>query len=239
MNEASSGGGEAAVKRFFLCLFCLILVSEAFAVDFKFLGGACLSSYSIYPTRVYWGWSGNYDSYDSSYQPGFLLGAGLEWPLAKRIAVEVDVLYFRKGSKTTQSRFDAVSLKGNYVLNVISVPVLIKIKALPNSSPYIVHGGELSYALSHEYSYTIYPDSSYEIGPQHYPPADIKDSTKSLSFGVVIGAGWEIKIRGIALQVEARYHFGLVNILSENQSEYGMFESIKPNSQAILCALKF
>ena len=227
------------MKRFFLCLCCLVLVSEAFAVDFKFLGGACLSSYSIYPPKVYWGWSGDYYRYETSYQPGFLLGAGLEWPLAKRIAMEVDVLYFRKGSKTTQSRFDAVSLKGNYVLNVISVPVLIKIKALPNSSPYIVHGGELSYTLSHKCSYTIYPDSSYEIDPQQYPTADIKDSTKSLNFGVVIGAGWELKIRGISLLVEARYHFGLINILSENQNDSGMFESIKPNSQVILCALKF
>jgi hypothetical protein len=227
------------MKRSFLLLFSLILVSEAFGVDFKFLGGANLSSYSIYPTKIYWGWSGNYDRYDSSYQPGFLLGAGLEWPLAKRIALEIDVLYFRKGSKITLSRFDAVSLKGNYVLNVISVPVLIKIKALPNSSPYIVHGGELSYTLSHEYSYTTYPDSYYEIGPQHYPPADIKESTRRLSLGVVIGAGWEIQIRGISLLVEARYHFGLVNILSENQGEYDLLESIKPNSQAILCALKF
>jgi hypothetical protein len=56
---------------------------------------------------------------------------------------------------------------------------------------------------------------------------------------VIVGAGWEIKIRKISVLVEARYHFGLVNILSEDKSWYQAFESVKPNSQAILGALKF
>jgi len=227
------------VKRSFLFLLFMILVSEAFAWDFKLLGGAGLSSYSIYPTKVYWGGYGDYYRYDTSYQPGFLVGAGIEWPLAKRIAMEIDVLYFKKGSKITMSRLDELYWKTDYVLNVISVPVLIKIKALPDSSPYIVHGGELSYTLSHKYSSTSYPEYPYDQGPQQYPPESIKDSTKSFSFGVVVGAGWEIKIRGISLLVEARYHFGLINILSEDQSVPPMLESIKPNSQVILCALKF
>lgn len=236
---AFSEGREAAVKRSFLFLFCLILASEALAWDFKLLGGASLSSYSICPRRVYSGWYSEYCRYDTSYQPGFLAGAGIEWSLAKRVAMEIDVLYFRKGSQVKMSRPDILYSKTDYVLNVISVPVLIKIRALPNSSPYIVHGGELFYTLSHECRYTLYPDPSYDMGPQQYPAEDIKDSTKSLGFGAVIGAGWEIKIRGISAFVEARYHFGLVNIVREDPSDFDLLESVKPNSQVILCGVKF
>jgi hypothetical protein len=238
-NEASSEDREAAMKKSCVFLLFIFLVSEASAWDFKFLGGANLSSYSIYPTKISSGWFGDYYRHDTSYQPGFLVGVGIEWSLAKRVAMEIDVLYFKKGSEITLFRLDELYWETDYVLNVISVPVLIKLKALPDSSPYFVHGGELSYTLSHKYSYARYPEYPEEPTPQQYPPESIKESTKRLSFGVVVGAGWEIKIRSVSVLVEARYHFGLVNILSEDQGAPPMLDSIKPNSQVILCALKF
>lgn len=227
------------MKRPFLFLFFLILVSEALALDIKFLGGAGLSSYSIYPRKPYWGWVGEHNRYDASYRPGFLLGAGIELPLARHVAVEIDALFFRKGSRITESSLYDLFSKTDYVLDVISLPVLIKIKALPDSSPYLVHGGELSYTLAHKYTTTVYPDPYSDFWPKDYPTWDLKDSTRTVSLGVVVGAGWEIKIRKISVLVEARYHFGLVNILSEDRSDNGILESIKPNSQVILGALKF
>ncbi|MEW5900884.1 MAG: hypothetical protein AB1715_05420, partial [Acidobacteriota bacterium] len=63
--------------------------------------------------------------------------------------------------------------------------------------------------------------------------------TKRFGFGVIVGGGIEIKGRGLAIFIEARYHFGLVNIVKEEESQYETLESIKPNSQAILLGFKF
>lgn len=227
------------MKRALSVLFFSILVSEATALEVKLLGGAALSSYSICPMRVELGWFDGYYRYDSSYRPAFTIGVGVEWPLARKIALEVDALYFRKGSRVTETSLDRTLSKTDYVLNVISLPVLVKFKALPDSSPYLVYGGELSYTLSHRYTTTVYPDPSYGIGPQEYSSVDFKDSTRAFSLGVVIGAGIELKIRKVSVLLEARYHLGQVNILSQDRSDYGIFDSIRPNSQVILGALKF
>ncbi|MEW5900530.1 MAG: outer membrane beta-barrel protein, partial [Acidobacteriota bacterium] len=128
-----------------------MLIAEAYALDFKLLGGSSLSSYAIYPNTYYWGW--DYSRFKSSYKPGFLFGLGVEWPVSKNFAMEIDVLYFRKGSEIKASLYDGSSWKRTYVLNAVSLPVLAKVRLLPNSSPYLLHGGELFYVLSHKYKY--------------------------------------------------------------------------------------
>jgi hypothetical protein len=225
------------MKRSLVFLFTLIISSGVYPLELKFIGGSNLSRYSIFPKESY-----DYSfpivrySYESSYKPGFLWGAGVEMPLAKNIAIEVDGIYFRKGSEVTQFNDDIPFLKRNYVLNVVSLPILVKIKFLPDSSPYILHGGELSYLLSHKYKWTYEQPGD---GLPQEETIDIKEETKNFTFGAIVGGGFEIKTRWIAFFVEARYHFGLINIISENHNDQ-MYPSqlIKANSQVVLFGLK-
>jgi len=224
------------MKRLLIFSFSLILVSGAYAQEFKFIGGSSLSRYIVFPERViYSPWDQFYTlSYKSSYKPGFLLGAGIEFPLAKHVGLEIDGFYFKKGGEVKELSDDIPYEKRNYALKVISLPVLVKVKFLPNSSPYILHGGEFSYVLSHKYERT------YEGPGIQFPQKetiDIKEETKSFTLGVVVGGGFEIKTGGISFFIEARYHFGLINIISD-QAYSLPFQSIKANSQVILFGLK-
>lgn len=225
------------MKRLLVFLSTLIIVSGVYPLEIKFIGGSSLSRYIIFPEEFYYDWYPIviYD-YKSSYKPGFLWGAGVEMPLAKNVAIEIDGVYFRKGSEVTQFHDDTLISKSNYVLNVVSLPVLVKIKFLPDSSPYILHGGELSYLLSHKYIWTYEQQGG---APPLEETIDLKEETKNFTFGVIVGGGFEIKTRWISFFVEARYHFGLINIVSENHNvQTDPFQLMKANSQVILFGIK-
>jgi len=63
---------------------------------------------------------------------------------------------------------------------------------------------------------------------------DIKDSTKNYDIGIVVGVGFEIKIKLISLFIEVRYHQGTINIMPKNY----LPESMKTRSEVILFGLK-
>ena len=221
-------------------VFCLvfILVSGATAaVEAKVLGGASLSSYSICPKEI-GDWYSGYLRYQTAYRSGFLAGAGLEWPLVKKVRMEIALLYFQKGGQITGTSASEEKWDHNYTLDVISLPVLVKIKPLPRSSPYLVHGGELFYVLAHKCAYTFYP---YPWPSQIVSTSieNIKEEMKRFGLGVIVGAGWEIEFRGVAFSIEIRYHFGLLNLLREEGSGPLCVASMKANSQVILCGFKF
>ena len=219
------------MKRLLIFLFSLFLVSGAFAQQLKLLGGASLSRYALSPESIYyspWDSPGYGWDYKSSFNQGFLFGTGVEFPLFKNIALEIDALYFRKGSGLTLSVNDIPFVKKNYILNVVSLPLLVKFKFLPHSSPYILHGGEISYVLSHKYK-------QGEEEPIEGEYIDIKDETRSFDFGAVVGGGFEIEVRRASFFVEVRYHFGLVNILSEADG----VQSMKTKAEVVIFGLKY
>ncbi|MBN2409210.1 MAG: PorT family protein [Candidatus Aminicenantes bacterium] len=228
------------LKKYVLAFFLGIpLVAAASAQEVKLLGGAGLSSYSICPRGVR-NWYSPYLEFQTAYRPGFLVGAGLECSLAKRVGLEIDILYFQKGSKLSATRLlDEPAWESEYTLNVISLPILVKLKALPGSSPYLVHGGELSYVIAHRSASTYYPDPYIYPAEPNALSEDIKEKTRRVGLGAVVGAGWEIRYRGVALSIELRYHFGLLNLLSEEGSGPLSIASMKSNSQVILCGLRF
>ena len=220
------------MKRLLIFLFSLFLVSGAFAQQLKLLGGASLSRYALSPEVIYeYPWLdslGYWKNYKSSFNQGFLFGTGVEFPLFKNIALEIDALYFRKGSGLTLSVNDIPFVKKNYILNVVSLPLLVKFKFLPHSSPYILHGGEISYVLSHKYK-------QGEEEPIEGEYININDETRSFDFGAVVGGGFEIEVRRASFFVEVRYHFGLVNILSEADG----VQSMKTKAEVVIFGLKY
>jgi len=195
------------MKKSLFILLILTLVSGAYAQKIKFIQGISLSRYAVQPTRYHDPWWGIDSDYRPEYIRGLIIGVGAEFVLSENLSLEIDQLYFQKGS-----RVEAENLlyPFNFKLDVMSFPVLFKIR--PPSGPpiYFLGGGEFSITLSHG-GYT--------------------EETRMFEWGVVLGYGFDIKISEKLFCMEMRYHFGLNNILKENLQ---YFTSIKTNGFAFI-----
>ncbi len=118
---------------------------------------------------------------------GFVAGGGIEFSLNRNVALEVDALFLQKGSRIGYQLSTAHSLTR---INELSVPVLIKVLFWPGTSPYILAGPEVAFVLT--------------------------DGTKSIDYGVVGGIGFQKRFQGFGISLEARYHHGLRELMSDD-----------------------
>jgi len=194
-------GGD--MKKTILLLVVLALVSGLNAQTVKFLAGFNLS---------------NYHSTDLDPEPerklGFWGGAGLEWGTESLIG-EVDILYFQKGAEV-----EVGGIPTEFTLSEITLPVMVRFKFMPGTSPFIFAGGEVGYVIAYKAK-----DSNLN--------ADVKDTVKAWDYGLVFGAGMELWIGDVAITVEGRYHYGLAAMGKEEGFDF------KTNSLAILLGLVF
>ncbi len=172
------------MRKFSLIFLAIILVSTTHAYGFKFMVGGHLAKYAVEPEGAGVEWKN---------KTGFLMGGGIELFSVPNISLDIDVFYFRKGSKLKSATEEL-----DYALDVVSITPLLRVKFLPGPSPYVLGGGEFSYILTHK---------SGDI--------DIKANYKSFDYGVVFGAGYQMSMPGASLFFEGRYHLGLANILKD------------------------
>jgi hypothetical protein len=135
---------------------------------------------------------GNYaSSWDmaNTRLPGVVLGGGIEFGDGG-LSAETDVLYIEKKSRYVSRNWDST-------LAEISIPLLLKAKAGHGSGPYLLGGCEIAYILSQ--SQVGHGENEH----WHLP-------TRKYDGGLVVGGGFEIERGGVALEVEGRYHLGLV-----------------------------
>ena len=97
------------MKKIFLILAVLLLVSGAYAQTGKFLGGLNLSKYHS-------------TNQNTTNKLGYWGGVGFEWG-SERLIAEFDLLYFQKGATV-----GAVE----YTLSELLFPLLFKIKFFPD-----------------------------------------------------------------------------------------------------------
>jgi len=203
------------MKKYLFILLILTLVSETYAQKFKFIQGISLSRYTVQPEVYSEPWSGIEADYNPNYATGLIIGAGIEFALSENISLEIEELYFQKGSKIILEDpsypYIATVI---YRLNVMSFPVVLKIKPLSGPPFYFLGGGEFSFVLSHKVEETM----------------ELTDDTQIFDYGVIFGYGFEIKISKKLLFIEMRYHLSLGNIAKENLQ----FSSIKTNGFALL-----
>lgn len=171
----------------------------------------------------------------------FLAGIGFE--IGSRIALEVDILYFRKGVKfkgtinAPEMGYNGSFDMRNFV-DEISLPVLLKLKLFPGSTPYVLGGGEIAYVLSNKAKYSISDEST---GLTLSGSEDLKESTKEIDYGLVFGAGFELNTGIMALMIEGRYHMGLANVTKTSEKIPDMDEKdwIKTNAIVLLLGIRF
>lgn len=202
------------MKKYLIILLIFISVSGAYAQQFKILGGPVISNYTEKwpPLYVLFNDESFFRSPFQNSKVGFTFGVGIEFPLNKIIAIEVDALYFQRGSFFEYSYNPwgiAATRKETYNMTGIGFPILVKAKFLPSPFPYIIGGCKLSFILSHSRKIeTWYDDYIYDS------KENIIELTDGSDFALIFGCGFEMKISKLIFFIEGRYNLGQNNLLA-------------------------
>jgi hypothetical protein len=153
-------------------------------VEFKFMAGASLSR----STELIGAYFPEFYPI-AGYGLGIVAGGGVELPLARNIALEIDAHFFQKACRINILDYYTELPFGHYTerLNEISFPLLLKLCMKPGTSPYLLAGGEIAPILS--------------------------TTPLRLDYGLVFGLGFRKKIGGNRLSIEGRYHLGFQDTL--------------------------
>lgn len=164
-------------------------------------------------------------SIKKSSKMGFMGGLGFE--SGGRIAIELDLLYSPGGTVLKNANNPESNAKVTISGAAVTAPVLLKIRFMPGTTPYILAGGEVGYVLNQKVILTAEDGTESE--------EDITDTTNRLLYGVVFGGGLELQAGGMNLLLEARYRLGLSNLIKD--PEPGAY--IKATALSFLVAIKF
>jgi hypothetical protein len=158
-------------------------------------------------------------------------------------------MYMPKGVKF-QGQYDATAQGGgkidfdlDMVINEISVPVFIKIKILPGSTPFFFGGGEVGYVLSSKVISSVTSNGETQKDEQDLLKDDNGESSLNrIDFGLVFGGGYEMNLGGMRLTIEARYYMGLANLLKQTKASEDSVKSndyFRSKALVILGGIKF
>lgn len=187
-----------------LIVFCIVIMgTKSFCQTFGLKAGLNLSNMLTKDNE-------GISNENLKMNPGFHVGATVEFPLAEMFSFESGLLLSTKGVKIeyNESGVDAMSK-----MNLLYLDIPLTAKAyfdISGAKIYGVFGPYLGIGLSGK---TII-EATYQ-GRTETEKADIKwgsdkdnDELKRLDYGLMIGAGVEIK----AIQIGLSYSLGLANI---------------------------
>lgn len=185
------------MKKTILAVACLatFLVSNAqenkSKITFGAKAGLNLSSASI---------DRGYDS-DVSSLTGIHIGGFANYKFDEKFAVQAELLYSTQG-------YNEYLNDGGYIfdekvmLNYINLPILFQYTFVPKF--HIEAGPQIDFLLSGKFDGNYYDPMFDENTTKNN--VDIKDYLKSVTFGISVGAGYDITSK---LTATVRYHLGL------------------------------
>ena len=183
--------------------------------------------------------SEDFDKYKKNLM-GFAGGVGFE--TGGLVGVEVNLLYIQKGIKLNGNNVDdgsggTLTFDIDVVINQVAVPVLLRFKFMPGTSPYILLGGSIAYILSAKANYS----ASDNMGGSETGSEDLFDQEGNvlnrLDYSVIGGAGLELALGTMRFYFEGRYIFGLANLAHEDSRDAS--DWIKLSTILILAGLGF
>ena len=162
---------------------------------------------------------------------GFIAGGVLEANLPGPLSIALEILYTQKGTKL-EGQIDPgtgtpVKATQTESVSTLEFPLLAKAKfGAGMVKPIILAGPSVGIVLTAEEKL-----EAEGLGSQ---TTDTKDNTSSIDFGIVAGAGVEIKVAPmVSLTGEARYQLGLSNLVKNPAAN----ESIKSNGIQFLVGI--
>jgi hypothetical protein len=200
------------MKKYMTIFLVFFFFSGAYAQQLKILGGPTISNYSErWPREVYWLQNAGFfrNPFQNS-KTGFLAGVGIELASEKNVAIEIDGLYFHKGSSFLYFPIWPPATRPTkeiYDMQGVSFPILLKIKPIPRPFPYILGGVELSFIFSHA---RVIKEAEASLNQGIWE--NISENTEKADFGLVFGIGFEMKVSKALFFFEGRYNLGQENL---------------------------
>ncbi len=154
----------------------------------------------------------------------FMGGIGFE--SGGQIAFELDILYSPGGAvikPTDPAETGKLTMSGT----AITLPILLKVRLLRGTTPYLLAGGEVGYALNQKFV--------LDDGQGNVEEEDISDEINRLYYGLCFGGGLELQAGSMNLLFEARYRLGLSNLIKDPVPG----ESVKATALSFLLGIKF
>lgn len=138
---------------------------------------------------------------EAESRTGLVLGVTFQKPLRARVGLQVEALYTQKGAKFTDDEFD---FEETIRLDYIEIPVLANVTATSTDrmSVHVLAGPSFAFNVNAK------AKSEFEGVEEE---EDIDDEVKAADVGFIIGAA----VRTGQLIFDARYNFGLMNILED------------------------
>ncbi|MBE3040908.1 MAG: PorT family protein, partial [Chloroflexi bacterium] len=155
-------------------------------------------------------------------------GAYFELNMDRSLALDIEVLFSQKGydydfidywlNAITGSYENMGSMYNHWIFNYIEVPILVKLRLPGGVSPYVTIGTSVAYLISGTVE-SIYENTYYQgihdSTSIYGNPIDIYDlpfAWETFDAGLVIGAGIDISLGSLLLNLDARYTMGLLSI---------------------------
>lgn len=205
------------MRKILFILSMALMSTGLYADGFKLMGGLNLLKYSAKAQEGSFAWS---------HKLGLCVGGGFEFDLteSQKIAIEIDgFLVQKKGSRPEQG---SSNVKLTYSLTTLRIPTLARFKPQTSFPLYLLGGSEFTIVLSHSVE--------REVG-ESKQQWDIKEFTRRFDLGLVLGCGFEIKMKEFQnLFVEGRFHYGSMNIVGD----YEDFSSIRTHVLLFLVGIK-
>jgi hypothetical protein len=155
---------------------------------------------------------------------GFLAGVGFEFGSGS-IGFELDALISKGGSSfvpATGSTGEKIVLDGFGLY----IPLLLKIRLMPQGGVYLVGGGTVGYLISQKFKYITATETTEQ---------DVADDVNRICYGVTFGGGYEMPMGSSSLLIEGRYNLGLSNWIKEPQDK----DYVRSNIIELILGIKF
>jgi TolB-like protein len=164
---------------------------------------------------------------------GLTAGAYFVLNLNNYLGVQVELLYSQKGYRYDFNDYQFTGIDLGLVTNLfrfsyVEIPLLVKARLPGRFSPYAVAGASIAILLSATVE-NIYENSAVQatFDTLFDNPADLKDfpavDLNTLDAGIVAGAGIDILVGSILINLEARYTLGLLAVSNDVDYTNGAF----------------
>ena len=141
------------------------------------------------------------DAFDS--KTSFYAGGFASFPIAKRFAIQPELIYSRQGTQDSNNGIGDVKINLNY----LNLPILTKFNVAGGLS--VLSGPQLGVLLSAK-------TDIKDVDPTVDGEENIKSRYKDTDFGWVFGAEHQLSF---GLVVEARYNLGISKLFAEGNQK--------------------
>ncbi|UWY28447.1 PorT family protein [Flavobacterium sp. TR2] len=206
------------MKKKFLVAIAVMVFSFTNAQNVKFgvKGGINLSTFTG-------------DIENVSSKVGFQAGGFAELKLSDKFSIQPEVLYSAQGAKIKENG-ETYTYKENINTSYLNVPVLAKYYIVNKFS--VEAGPQIGFLLGAK---SKWEETSSE-GEKYSGNESVKDSFKSVDFGLNVGAGYDFTEN---ISAGVRYNFGMSNIFKSSDPLDSSDSKIHNNVISLSVGYKF